>query len=343
MKTIAFVILAFLVPVIGFTQIGGNHVYDFLSIPLSPRSAALGGSAIAINDGDISLANENPALFSSKTDGKLSIEYVNYISDVNLGYTSYSKHFNNIGTIGVGIQYLSGGTFTQADELGYKYGTFSTSEFALNLSYAKSFDSVLTIGATFKPVFSQLEKYKSFGLVMDMGATYNRNNGLFTAAVLFKNMGAQITKYIDETYPVPFEIQAGIATKLAHAPFRFSIIAHNLQKPVLSYERSNYAEPTNMETVHDEEKKATLLQNVMNHMIFGAEFTPTKSFFVRGGLNYMRRQELQISEKPGMIGFSWGFGFRIKKLHFSYANAKYHLSSVSNHIAITTNLNDFFK
>lgn len=324
------------------TQIGGNHVYDFLSVPLSPRSAALGGSAIAINDADISLANENPALYNSNTDGKLSVEYINYISDINLGYTSYSKHIKDIGTFGVGIQYLDGGTFTEADQYGNKYGTFSTSEFALNLSYAKSFDSVLTIGATFKPIYSQLEKYNSFGLVMDVGATYNRNKGLFTAALLLKNMGAQITSYIDEHYPVPFEIQAGIATKLEHAPFRFSIIAHNLQKPILSYERNNYSEPGNMEIEHEEIDKATLLQNIMNHMIFGVEFTPTKTFFVRSGFNYMRRQELQISEKPGMVGFSWGFGFKLKKLHFSYANAKYHMSAASNHIAITTNLNDFF-
>lgn len=341
MKNLILAII-FSVPLGAFSQIGGNYVYDFLSIPVSPRSAALGGSSIAINDGDISLAKENPALYSSKTDGKLSIEYINYIADINLGYTSYSKHIDNIGTVGVGLQYMSGGTFTEADVYGNTYGNFGTSELALNLSYAKSFDSILTIGATFKPIYSQLEKYSSFGLVMDVGVTYNANNGLITAALLFKNMGAQISTYMDDSYPVPFDIQAGFATKLAHAPFRFSIVAHNLQRPVMSYERSNYAEPSNMDIEYEEEKAANFFQNTMNHMIFGAEFTPTKSFFLRGGFNYLRRQELQISEKPGMIGFSWGFGFRIKKLHFSYAKANYHLSSASNHIAITTNLNDFF-
>jgi len=323
-------------------QIGGNYVYSFLSVPVSPRAAALGGSAIAINDGDISLANENPALYSAKTDGKLSLEYINYISDINIGYTSFAKNFKNIGTFAVGMQYLDAGEFTQADENGYKYGTFGASEFALNLSYAKSFDSVFSIGATFKPIFSELEQYKSFGLAMDVGAAYNSKNGLFTASVLFKNMGAQITSYIDETYPVPFEIQAGIATKLEHAPLRFSIVAHNLQKPKLSYTQSNYPEPTNVEVEHDEQESASILQEAMNHMIFGVEFVPTKSFFVRAGYNHLRRQELMIDTKPGPVGFSWGFGFRIAKLHLSYANARYHLAGVSNHFAITTNLNDFF-
>jgi len=328
-------------PFISSAQIGGDHVYDFLSIPVSARSAALGGSAVAINDGDITLANENPALFSSKTDGKLAMQYINYISDINFGYTSYSKHLKNIGTVAVGVQYLNGGTFTEADENGYKYGTFSTSELALNLSYAKSFDSIFSIGATFKPVYSQLAQYNSFGLLMDVGAEYTTNKGLFTAAILLKNMGAQITKYIDETAPVPFEIQAGIATKLEHAPFRFSIVAHNLETPILTYKQTNYAEPGNIEVVHEETKDATIMQDVMSHMIFGVEFTPTKSFFIRGGYNYLRRMELMNEEKPGMTGFSWGFGFKISKLHLSYANVRYHASSVSNHISITTNLNDF--
>ncbi|MDA3891363.1 MAG: type IX secretion system protein PorQ [Salinivirgaceae bacterium] len=341
MKTTSIILSIFL-PLVGFTQIGGNNVYDFLSIPVSPRSAALGGSAMAINDGDISLANENPALFSSATDGKLAVEYINYISDINFGYTSYSKHYDKIGTIGLGIQYFNGGTFIEADEYGYKYGNFSTSEFALNLSYAKALDSSFTIGATFKPIYSQLAQYNSFGLAMDVGGAYTSENRLFTASLLFKNMGAQITSYIDETAPLPFDIQAGIATKLEHAPFRFSIVAHNLQKPKLSYTQTNWVEPGNMEIDNEVEKDATILQDVMNHMIFGVEFTPTKTFFIRGGYNFMRRKELALEEKPGMTGFSWGFGFKIKRLHFSYANVKYHPSSVSNHMAITTNINDFF-
>ena len=336
-----FIILSILIPLIGTAQIGGNHVYDFLSIPISPRAAALGGSAMAINDGDITLANENPALLSANTDGKLALEYINYISDINFGYTSYAKHLKGIGTVSIGMQYLNGGTFTEADENGYKYGTFGVSEMALNLSYAKSFDSIFTIGATLKPIYSQLAQYNSFGLVMDVGAAYTSKNGLFTAAALFKNMGAQITEYIEETYPVPFEIQVGIATKLEHAPFRFSIVAHNLQKPKLTYQQTNYAEPGNVEVEHEEVKAATLIQDVMSHMIFGVEFTPTKNFFIRGGYNYMRRQELQLDNKPGMTGFSWGFGFRISKLHLSYANVRYHLSAPSNQISITTNLNDF--
>lgn len=325
-----------------FGQIGGNHVYEFLSIPISPRSAALGGSAIAVNDGDISIANENPALFSKQTDGKFSVEYINYMSDINFGYTSYSSHYEGIGTFGIGLQYLNGGTFIETDENGYKYGEVGVSEFALNLSYSKSYDSIFSIGATLKPIYSQLAQYNSFGLVMDVGAAYTSRDGLFTASALFKNMGAQITTYIDESAPPPFEIQVGIAKKLEHAPFRFSIVAHNLETPQLTYKQTNYAEPGNVEQEYEPQDDAKILKDIMSHMIFGIEFTPTKSFFIRAGYNYMRQQELMLTNRPGIVGFSWGFGFKVKKLHISYANVKYHLASSSNQFAITTNLNDFF-
>ena len=336
------VTLGILLPFLGFSQIGGNHVYEFLAVPVSTRAAALGGSAIAINDGDISLAIENPSLFTDATSGKLSIQYLNYISDINFGTVTYAHHLKNIGTIGVGLQYMNGGEFTETDQNGYIYGTFGASEMALNLSYAKSFDSIFFMGATLKPVYSQLENYNSYGLVMDVGASYTSRDKLFTAGILLKNMGAQITQYIDETGSVPFDLQAGISTKLAHAPFRFSLVAHHLHQPKLSYNYTNVVEPSNVEQEAEDTEALNFFQETMNHVIIGIEFVPTKSFFLRAGFNGMRFQELKLDDKPAMVGFSWGFGFRVKKLHFSYANARYHLAGISNQFAITTNLNDYF-
>ena len=332
-----------LFPCLLIAQIGGDHVYEFVNIPISPRAAALGGSALAIDDGDISLANENPALFSKATDGKLGMDFINYLADINLGYTSYAHHFDQVGTIGVGFQFLSGGTYTRADEDGYTYGTFSTSEYALNLSYAKSFDSLFSIGATVKPVYSQLDTYRSLGLLMDIGAIYSSKDKLTSVALLFRNMGSQLTTYNGEQEPVPFEIQLGVATKLEHAPFRFSMVLHNLETPDLSYTQSNYPEPVNTDITYTREKVLSIAQKAFMHTIFGVEFVPTKSFFVRAGYNYQRRQELKLDDKPGMTGFSWGFGFRISKFHLSYANVRYHNAGISNQFAITTNLSDFFK
>lgn len=346
MNNKAIIIFVFFIPFFAIAQTGGKNVYDFLTIPTSPRAAALGGSAMAINDGDITLANDNPSLLSAKTDGQFSMEYTNYIADINMGYTSYAKNYKKLGMFSIGMQYLNGGDFTRADENGYTYDKFAVNEFALNLSYAKVLDSSFTLGATLKPIFSSYDVYNSIGIVMDVGASYTSKNKLITASVLAKNFGSQIKTYDGVYEKVPFDLQVGFSTKLAHAPFRFSIIAHNIQEPQLAYLNQNEVEPTNVEnqgenSFEQEEKNETTLGQIMRHMIFGVEFIPTQNFFVRAGLNYQRRQELKFEEKPGAAGFSWGFGFKIKKLHFSYANVRYHTASNSNQIAITTNLSNF--
>lgn len=322
-------------------QIGGTQVYEFLTLPVSARAAALGGSAIAINDNDINLATDNPSLFSAQTHNKLSIAYLNYTSDINLGNTQYSRHYNNIGTVGVGLRYLNGGTFMLADENGNISGQFSVSELALSLSYAKQFDSTFAIGASFVPVYSQFESYNSFGLLMNIGANYTTRNKLTTVSIVFKNLGAQISVYDTEREKVPFEIQLGVSTKLEHAPFRFSIVAQQLQKPNLTFTKSNYVNDYNIEQEYEEVEKAEFLDQLLRHFIFGVEFIPTKNFFIRGGFNYYRRQELKLADAPGMAGFSWGFGFKVSKLQFSYANARYNNASISNLFSVTTNLSSF--
>lgn len=345
-KYILFIIVT-VMPGFLFSQIGGDNVYDFLSIPTSPRAAALGGSAMSINDGDITLANDNPSLLSEEMNGKFAMEYINYMADINMGYTSYAKKYDRIGMIGVGLQYLSGGNLIRTDEGGNQYGDFSVNEFALNISYAKVLDSSFIIGATIKPVYSNLDIYNSFGILMDVGASYTTKNKLITASLLFKNMGSQISTYYGEYESVPFDIQVGVATKLAHAPFRISVVAHSLNTPKLVYENDNDSEISNVDSEESDdysydEVNDSFMENLMRHMIFGVEFLPTKSFFLRAGFNYQRRKELQVSAKPGMVGFSWGFGFRIKKLHLSYANARYHNAGISNQFAITRNISDFF-
>jgi len=81
----------------------------------------------------------------------------------------------------------------------------------------------------------------------------------------------------------------------------------------------------------------------MRHLIIGAEFALARNFYLRMGYNYQRRKELRVASRISTVGFSWGFGMRISKFHFSYARATYHLAGSPNIITITTNLSDFKK
>ncbi|PCI93372.1 MAG: hypothetical protein COB15_16575 [Flavobacteriales bacterium] len=330
-------------------QIGGTNTYEFLNIPISARVAALGGSVIAVHDNDPTLSFTNPSLLNKEMNGMLTFSYLNYFADINHGFFSYVKDFKKAGTFSLGMKYLNGGTVLETDEGGNEFGNFSmASEYAFVIGWGKNIDSSFSVGANLKPIYSNLFTYNSAGIAMDFSATYYNKQKGFTASMLVKNVGAQLSPYVEgrDKEPIPFEIQAGISQKLKHVPFRLSVDLVQLQNWNLAYNDSVVA-TNNNSNLTDEDKaernKTSFLSETFRHMVFGGEFVPSKSFMIRFGFSYKRRAELAHDVAPGLIGLSWGLGFRIKKFHISYGSAKYHLAGPSNHFTVTTNLSEYYR
>jgi hypothetical protein len=341
-----------LLPVLFFSlqsmaQIGGNSVYKFLNLTSSSRAAAMGGSFLAVNDGDITQALFNPSLINPQMDNNLSMSFVDYFTDINYGQASYGKTFNKTGTYVGTMQYLNYGKFTYADETGQTSGTFAANEFAANLGWGRALDSLFTLGANLKFIYSGLEDYQSYGVAVDVAGTYYNPKNLFTASLIFRNIGTQIKPYRSgNTENLPFEINLGISQRLKYLPFRYSVLLTNLQKWDLTYfdanDPDNKIDPITGE-VEDKGGFTDFAQKAMRHVVIGGEFVPSKAFSIRFGYNYQRRQELGNYNKMGMVGFSWGFGLKVSKFQIDYSRATYHLNGSPNYITIRTNLSDFSK
>ena len=289
----------------------------------------------------------NPSLLNPSMDQHLVFNYVGYFDGIKYGYASYARDFKKTGTFAAGMHYSNYGTFTAANEMGVITGEFRAAEYALNLIYSRKIDSLISVGVNVKPVYSNLETYNSFGVSTDIGITYYNPDRLFGVAVVLKNLGTQIIKYYEgaNRENLPFEIQAGVSQKLQHAPFRFSLTLQHLQKYDLTYEstidNSNIYDPLNGEKV-GKNKMETFGDKLMRHAIIGMEFLPGENFYVNLGYNYQRRQELKAGISPGMVGFSWGFGLKVKKYRFSYGRSTYHLAGASNHFSLSVNLSEFY-
>ncbi len=336
-------LLVIVFPVKG--QLGGNSTYAFLNLTHSARVASLGGKSVGIPDDDLNLSFHNPSSLHEGMSNHLVMNYVNYFSDINFGYVSYARHYEGIGSFAAGLNYINYGKFTAADAVGNITGEFQAAEYSLNLIWSRSLDSLFRIGVNLKPVYSVLESYTSFGLLADIGITYTNRDQLFSAGFVLRNAGFQIKPYHEgHREPVPFEVLVGLSQKLRHAPFRFSLVAHNLQKLDLTYKDPS-SSPGDFDPITGEplpeNKWEKFGDNLMRHLIFGIEFIPLDNFYLRAGYNYQRRQELKISNKVAMVGFSWGFGLRISKFHLSYGRASYHLAGASNHFSISTDISSF--
>jgi hypothetical protein len=310
-------------------QTGGDNVYEFLNLTHSGLVCSLGGSNVSLHIPDLNLSYHNPALLNPGMDNSLALNYTNYFAGINYGLAMYSRSYKGIGSFAAGLTYLNYGSFTEADPSGTITGTFTASEYALLLIWSREIDSLFRIGINLKPVLSHLEKYTSFGLALDLGAAYHSRSDLFSAGLIIKNAGLQVITYTGEKREkLPFEIQAGLSQRLAHAPFRFSLTLSHLEKFDLTYEYND--------TLSSEgyPQSSDFFENIMRHTIFGLELIPHKNFYISAGYNYQRRKELQVESTGSAVGFSWGFGINTTILSLEFGRATYHLAGSSNNVSL---------
>ncbi|RLD47526.1 MAG: hypothetical protein DRI86_00130 [Bacteroidetes bacterium] len=330
-----------------FGQQAGNSVYNFLNATNSSRITALGSNFLPIYDNDISLAYSNPSLINAEMHNNISIDYIDFIADINSGIVSYAYNFDKVGTFVASMQFASYGKFDQTNTEGQIIGEFNASDFAFIIGWSKPLSDKLVIGANIKNIFSSLEEYKSYGIAADVALTYFDTESQFSSSLIFKNMGRQISTYTGlERESLPFDIQLGVAKKFEHAPIRLVFLINNMHKWSLKYENPDSKEGIDPFTGEKEEenKYATFGDNAMRHLAMGVEFVPGKgNFMVRVGYNYRRQREMKIYSKTGLVGFSFGFGIKVYKFKISYTRANYHLAGGTNTISIGTDFATLLK
>lgn len=336
-------ILTFLLAIIfipsSFSQTGGDNVYEFLNLTHSGLVASLGGTNVSLQGNDLNLAYHNPALLDRGMNNSLALNYVNYFAGINYGLAMYSRSVPAAGNFALGITYLNYGSFTETDASGIITGDFSAAEYAFSMIGSREIDSLFTVGVNFKPVLSHLEKYTSFGFAFDLGATWHNRSNLFSAGLVIKNIGVQVTTYAGEPREnLPFEIQAGITQRLAHAPFRFSLTLRHLEKYDLTYK---YTDAATSETTAS--KSSDFAENLFRHAVLGMELIPGKNFYISAGYNYQRRRELAIDSKVSTVGFSWGFGINTSLLDIEFGRATYHLAGSSTNVSLILRLDNIYK
>ncbi|MFH1121492.1 MAG: type IX secretion system protein PorQ [Bacteroidota bacterium] len=325
-------------------QIGGTAAYRFLNLPNSPRVASMGGNFLAVADNDLAIGLNNPSMISKEMHNGISLNFVDYFADINYGFASYSRTFDKYGSFAATMQYLNYGKFAYTDDNNLtteNTGEFTGNEMAFVLGWGRRLDSLFSIGANLKAINSTLETYSSFGMAVDVAGTYHARSG-FTASFIARNIGRQFTRYTPgNTEPLPFEIQLGLSKRLKHLPFRYSLLLTNLQKWELTYDDQGVIADSTFGDVKTKSKAGEFADNALRHIVIGGEFIPSRNFSVRIGYNYQRRQEMKVEGKKGLVGFSWGFGFRVSKFNFSYARSAYHLAGSPNMLSIAFNISDF--
>lgn len=316
-------------------QIGraGSSVFHFLGLPASSRLNALGGENVSLADNDISMAFINPALLTSETDKVLQLNYAYYLAGTMFGSAMYG-HNHNENYFAAGIHYLDYGQMEYADAMGNLMGgTFSAKDICVNLMYARQLGPHFRVGATVKPIFSIYERNTSFALGADVGGHFQTADSLFQMGLALRNIGWQLKSFYEEDYGqhtemLPLNLEFGMSLKLAHAPLRFSLTAHNLQ-------RWNLA-PNNMDT--------KWLDMLFRHTIWAVDIVPkSEKFYLTVSYNHRRQAEMSIADVSSLAGLALGAGVRVYKFRVGFALSQYTKSNFTYQVSISTDINSFLK
>ena len=341
--------LSILTPFAASAQIGGQYIFAFLKQAPSARLTGLGKSQIAQKDDDLTIGFANPAMYNSLMHNSLSYNHDFLLGKIGTGYFGYGYHLDKWKTtFQAGIQYINYGDFKQTDELGNISGTFKASEYALTLGAGRAINERLSVGLNLKFITSSLEAYTASGIAADLAGAYFdpvKNMG-FT--VVFKNIGTQLKTYVPEgkKEDLPLDVQIGFSKKLNRAPFRFSIVLHDLNRWNLRYDNPFEAEISLLgETPRETSSFSKFTDNLFRHVNLGGELVFGKSevFRLRLGYSHQVRKELNVNNVRSMAGFSFGVGFKVSHFRFDYGIGQQHVAGAMNHVSISTNFSEFKK
>ncbi|WP_317127438.1 type IX secretion system protein PorQ [Aequorivita ciconiae] len=300
--------------------------------------AALGGKVVTNYDYDPIQAIWNPASINPAMDNQLSMNYTNYIGDVNYGTAAYAYLWDRrTQVIHAGITYVNYGKFDGYDEVGNSTNSFSGSEVAVSFGHARNIAFTnFHVGVNVKLISSKLEQYSSIGGAVDIGVMYVYEDWDLNISGVARNIGSQFKPYHEQYEPLPFELLFGISQTLENIPIRWHFTLENMQ--IWNVAFSNPArDQTDLEgnVTHE---KINFLSNAFRHTIVGIELFPESGFNLRLGYNFRRGEELRILEKRALAGLSAGFSIKLNSLRLSYSYAKYSTAASSSFFGLNIDL-----
>ena len=335
---ILFFYLVFLLQL--YAQQGGNNVFAFLNLPTGARSAALGGHSSATADQTLDFAIANPSLANEQMVGHFSLQQSLLPAGITYGNLATALPLKK-GVLLPYIRYVSYGKFQGYDVVGNATQTFSAFDFNAGASYSLKLNPVFNMGVGASIIGSYLETYSAYGVCGSFGIQYHHPNDLFQATLFAKNIGVQLKGYTSGNLwnPLPLEIQGSASIKLKHAPFRFTLIAQHLNEWKIGYYDPRIlpkVDPLTGDTIAA--PSVGFGEQLARHLAFQAELITKGVFQLRMGFDFQRRQELKLSSKPGLSGFSMGLGLNFRKFRIDYGFMIYSKAGMSNSLGISSQL-----
>lgn len=306
MKKTAFLLLMLLFSAVIKAQESQTE-YNFLRLPVSAHTAALGGDNITLIEDDPSLTFQNPALLASVSNKTVNFNCMTYMEGALNLSASYNQIVKEKASWAVMAQLMNYGTMKQMDENNVQTGEFSAKDIAIGGAFSYMLADKLVGGITAKIVASYIGDYSSMGVGIDLGLNYYDPDREWSVSVVAKNLGGQIKAYDEQYEKMPLDLQAGVSKRFDALPFRVSATLVDLN-------HWNY--------------------RFTNHLVLGADIILSDQIYVAAGYNFRRSKEMEMAGEEDTMtshgaGLSFGGGIQLERFKLQVGYGKYHVSSHS--------------
>ena len=321
-----------------------NGTFRALTDANSARVVALGGLPLPVHDGDLQTAVFNPSAISPEMNNQMTLSYV---GDFNLGTNfataQFSHTFEHLGSLAASVQYYNYGNMQYASESGYTDGsTFNVSDYAITIGWGRELTDKWSIGANLKYAGLQYESGRAGALGVDVAATYwSYSNWAFTLAA--RNIGRQLycrEMYLDNKW-LPFSLDFMASKKLDHLPLTIIMGYKDIQ-----HWNKLYYDPLDLAGYYDPitgdykepSKVSRFFTNLGCHLVVGGELALGKNLVLRASYNYETYRNMGVPKKRSLVGFSAGFGVKIKAFQLDYARSRNNIVGSPNFLTLRVDL-----
>lgn len=314
--------------------LGGHSVYNFMNLPSSSGQTAAGGVNVSYTGGDVNFAFQNPALLQPVHHAQLAAGFQNFLAGINVGSVDGAYYLPSQDVVlAAQVFLLDYGKIVRTDDAGNESGSFHPADFVLQLAASKKYLNKWRYGLSAKFISSAYDIYHSNALAFDAGIHYYDSAALFSAGLVAKNMGLQLSTYAGENEDLPFDLQAGLTKRLAKAPFGFSFTAHHLHRFNITYNDDDFNNSNGYAN------RSTALNRIFNHFVFATHIFLGDHLEATVGYNYLRRSELNIEDAAnGLNGFSAGVKLKFEKLQIDLARSTYQNRQSYTHFGVAVQL-----
>lgn len=346
MKRIIYAIWALMLSLIALhvnAQVS-NGLYRALTDANSARVVALGGLPLPMHDGDLQTVVFNPSAISPEMNNQMVLSYVgDFNIGTNFATAQYSHTFEKLGSFAASVQYYNYGSMQYVSESGNVDGsTFNVSDYAVTLGWGRELTDKWSIGANLKYAGVQYESGQAGALGVDVAATYwSYSNWAFTLTA--RNIGRQIySRELNVTNKwLPFSVDFMASKKLNHLPLTIILGYKDIQHWNKFYkdplDLSGYYDPITGQ-YQEPSKASKFFTNLGCHLVVGGELALGKNLFLRASYNYETFRNMGVPEKRSLVGFSVGFGVKIKAFQLDYARSRNNIVGSPNFLTLRVDL-----